>query len=225
MLTVRLAVLGLMAALLGNLVGFAADPTEPPWEAAMRAFEKQDEQSPPPQRANVFIGSSSIRMWPLPGSFSQHDCVNRGFGGSEMSDAARYVQRIVLPLQPKVIVLYSGDNDLAKDKSPEDVLAAYRDFARQVREHSADTKLVVVSLKPSPKRFALADKYRTTNRLLESAVKEDPYAIFVDVWSPMLGEEGFPRPELYASDQLHLTPAGYRVWAQLVEPHLAPRSP
>lgn len=225
MMTVRLAVLGLMAACLANPAGFAADPKEPPWEAAMRAFEKQDAQSPPPRHANVFIGSSSTRLWKLAESFPQHRCVNRGFGGSEMSDAARYVQRIVLPLQPKVIVLYSGDNDLAKNKSPDDVLAAYRDFARQVREHSTETKLVVVALKPSPKRFSLADKFRATNRLLEAAVKEDPRAVFVDIWSPMLGEEGFPRPELFAADQLHLSPAGYRLWSQLVEPHLAPSAP
>ncbi|WLD12088.1 GDSL-type esterase/lipase family protein [Planctellipticum variicoloris] len=201
---------------------------EPPasrWEDAMQAFERQDRKSPPAQQANVFVGSSSIRMWKLQDAFPGHDCVNRGFGGSEMADAAQYVKRIVLPLKPRVIVLYSGDNDLSKNKTPEDVLAAYQDFARQVREQSAETKLVVLALKPSPRRFSLADKYRAANRLLEAAVKTDPHAVFIDVWSPMLGEEGFPRPELYMADQLHLTPAGYRVWNQLVEPHLAPRAP
>lgn len=201
------------------------EPPAPRWEESMLAFERQDAKSPPAHQANVFVGSSSIRMWKLQDAFPGHDCVNRGFGGSEMADAARYVKRIVLPLKPRVIVLYSGDNDLSKNKTPEDVLAAYQDFARQVREQSAETKLVVLALKPSPRRFSLADKYRATNRLLEAAVKTDPHAVFIDVWSPMLGEEGFPRPELYMADQLHLTPAGYRVWNQLVEPHLAPRTP
>lgn len=215
----------LAIAMLWRATASGQDPAESRWEESMQAFERQDEKSPPAKRANVFVGSSSIRMWKLQEAFPGHDCVNRGFGGSEMADAARYVKRIVLPLQPRVIVLYSGDNDLAKNKTPEDVLAAYRDFARQVRELSAETKLVVVALKPSPRRFSLADKYRATNRLLEAAVKEDPHAVFVDVWSPMLGEEGLPRPELFLADQLHMTPAGYRVWNQLVEPHLAPRKP
>jgi lysophospholipase L1-like esterase len=221
----RSAGLCLAAVLLWDATASAQEPAASRWEEAMQAFERQDAKSPPAQQANVFVGSSSIRMWKLQDSFPGHDCINRGFGGSEMADAAQYVKRIVLPLKPRVIVLYSGDNDLSKNKTPEDVLAAYRDFARQVREQSAETKLVVLALKPSPKRFSLADKYRAANRLLEAAVKTDPHAVFIDVWSPMLGEEGFPRPELYMADQLHMTPAGYRIWNQLVEPHLAPRTP
>lgn len=221
----RSAGLCLAAALLWGAAASGQEPAASRWEEAMQAFERQDKKSPPAQQANVFVGSSSIRMWKLPDAFPGHACVNRGFGGSEMVDAAKYVKRIVLPLRPRVIVLYSGDNDLSKNKTPEDVLAAYQDFARQVREQSAETKLVVLALKPSPRRFSLADKYRAANRLLEAAVKTDPHAVFIDVWSPMLGEEGFPRPELYMADQLHLTPAGYRVWNQLVEPHLAPQMP
>lgn len=217
----RRFVLSLLAAslLYCPAIGIAEEPR---WEADIQTYEMHDRESPPPAGANVFIGSSSIRLWKLADSFPQHVCLNRGFGGSEMSDAARYVGRLALPLQPATIVLYSGDNDLAKQRSPADVVAAYQDLARQVRESSGTIRLVVLSLKPSPKRFALADQYREANRLLTEAVKATPNAVFVDVWTPMLGEDGQPRAELYAEDQLHLNPAGYQLWSRLVEPHLAP---
>ena len=199
-------------------VGTAAEPR---WEADIQTYELRDRESPPPAGANIFIGSSSIRLWKLADSFPQHVCLNRGFGGSEMSDAARYVGRLALPWRPATIVVYSGDNDLVKQRTPADIVASYQDLARQVRESSEKIRLVVLSLKPSPKRFALADQYREANRLLTEAVKATPNAVFVDVWTPMLGADGQPRAELYAEDQLHLNPTGYQLWTGLIEPHLA----
>jgi len=91
------------------------------WEPDIRRFEDQDRKKPPAQGGIVFVGSSTIRRWDLAKSFPGLPAVNRGFGGSHMTDSLRYVDRIVTPYHPRVVVVYAGDNDLASGKSPQRV--------------------------------------------------------------------------------------------------------
>src|SRR5688572_18065939 len=78
-----------------------ADPDR--WEPAIKAFEAQDKQSPPPKNQIVFVGASSIVRWNLTDSFPGLKAINRGFGGSYMSDSTRYAGRIVVPYQPRIV--------------------------------------------------------------------------------------------------------------------------
>ena len=193
------------------------------WEAAIKAFEVQDQQSPPASAANVFVGSSSIRLWKLDASFPKHACVNRGFGGSQLSDSVKYAERIVIAYKPRVVVIYAGDNDLNAGKSPEKVFTDYRAFRDKVHTALPETKIVFVSIKPSPSRWKLREKGLDANRLIRDEIAKGKNQVFVDVWTPMLGDNGMPRPELFLKDQLHMNDAGYAIWSQLVEPHLAAR--
>jgi lysophospholipase L1-like esterase len=146
--------------------------------------------------------------------------LNRGFGGSQLADSVRYVERIVTPYQPRVVVLYAGDNDLASGKSPEQVLADYRQFVAKVHAALPKTRIVYIAVKPSLARWKLIEKGRATNRLIQQAAAENPRLVFVDLEKPMLGPDGKPRPELFLRDGLHLNAEGYRIWADLVRPHL-----
>lgn len=197
-----------------------AKPIADKWEAEVRKFEEADEKAAPTFGANAFIGSSSIRMWKLETSFPNHVSLNRGFGGSEMADAARYVDRIVIPAKPKVIVLYAGDNDIANKKGPTQVRDDYRVFRDKVQLALPETKIVVIGLKPSPSRWKLREAAMEANRLLQVEVMAGKNQTFVDVWPAMLGEDGMPKPELYLKDNLHMTDAGYQIWKDLIEPYL-----
>lgn len=194
------------------------------WEPEIKKFEEQDAKSPAPAGANLFVGSSSIRLWKLKQGFPQHDCVNRGFGGSQMTDAARYVERIVVPCQPRVVVLYAGDNDLAAGKTPAVVLEDFRIFRDKLQSALPNVKLVVMGVKPSPSRWKLREKALETNRLLQAEVQAGKNQEFVDVWKPMLGDDGMPRPELFTNDNLHMNDTGYAVWNRILEPHLVAKS-
>jgi lysophospholipase L1-like esterase len=196
----------------------AADPSDR-WEADIRKFEEADRKSPPAPGQVVFVGSSSIRRWKLADSFPDIPALNRGFGGSQLSDAARYAERIVTPYQPRVVVLYAGDNDLAAGKKPEAVRDDYKKFVAAVRGQLPDVKIVFIAIKPSPKRWALADQAKEANRLVRAEMKE-PKQIFVNVWPYMIGTDGKPRRELYVQDELHMTPEGYKVWTALVRRHI-----
>src|SRR4051812_42777629 len=125
------------------------------WEPEIAAIEKRLKESPPPKGAVAFAGSSSIRLWDLKKSFPGRAVVNVGFGGSEVRDTTHFAGRILVPVEPKAVVFYAGDNDLANGRSPEQVRDDFRDFVALVREKLPKTKVYFVPVKPSLKRWAL----------------------------------------------------------------------
>jgi lysophospholipase L1-like esterase len=190
-------------------------------EAEIRAFEAADRAAPTPPGGIVFFGSSSIRLWrSLESDFPGLPVLNRGFGGSTLPEAIHYFSRAVLPHRPRTIVLYEGDNDLTFNWGPTQVAEDYRTFVRTVRDALPSTRIVFISLKPSPSRWRLVDQQREANRLVRAIVALDTLQTFVDVFTPMLGTNGRPRPELFIADSLHMTPAGYAVWRAQVAPAL-----
>lgn len=190
------------------------------WESAIRAFEEQDRKSPPPVNAILFLGSSSIRGWDLPKYFPGIKAINRGFGGSHISDSVEFASRIVIPCKPRVIVFYAGDNDIAAGKSAETVLKDFKTFARIVHENLPKTQIVFISIKPSIQRWRLVGEMRKANKLIQTFTEADERLRYVDIDSPMIGKDGKPRPELFVDDGLHLNAAGYKLWTSLVLPHL-----
>jgi lysophospholipase L1-like esterase len=197
-------------------------PTTDRWRREIDAYLRADEQSPPPEGAIVFTGSSSIRGWrTLENDFAGLDVFGRGFGGSSTIDVVRYADVLVIKHRPRMVVFYCGENDLtAKGTTPDDVYRHFRTFVDLVHRELPQTKIVFISLKPSPSRIALIEKFRETNTLIKSYIDTDPRLSYVDVFSAMLDEKGQPRPELFLSDKLHMTPAGYSIWTKLVRPHL-----
>ena len=197
-----------------------AAPAADRWDSAIHAFETQDQKAPPVKGGIVFVGSSSIRLWDLEKSFPGLQTLNRGFGGSQLADAVRYVDRIVTCYQPRIVVLYAGDNDLASGKSPEQVFADYRQFVAKVHAALPNARIIYLGIKPSLARWKLIDKVRAANQLIREFAARDPRLVFVDVEKPMLGPDGKPRAELFVRDGLHLNAKGYQVWAELLLPHL-----
>jgi lysophospholipase L1-like esterase len=191
------------------------------WDPEIKKFEEADRQHPPARGGVLFIGSSSIRLWQsLAEDFPKVKTINRGFGGSEIADATRYVDRIVVPYRPRMVVLYSGDNDLANGKTPQRVFADYKDFIRRVRRQLPQTRIAFVSIKPSPARLPLLPNIETANALIKDYSAPKRNLIYVDVFTRMLGENGTPRPELFVADGLHLSRAGYELWTSIISPYV-----
>lgn len=190
------------------------------WESAIAKFEAQDRENPPAPKGVLFVGSSSIRLWDLDKWFPRAQAVNRGFGGSEVSDSLHFVDRIVLAHKPRVVVMYAGDNDVAKGVTPATVAKNFASFVKSVRRELPQTKIVYVAVKPSLKRWSLIDKVRETNRRIQEQCKRSDQLVFVDIDTPMIGDDGKPRPELFAKDGLHLSEQGYALWSKLVAPHI-----
>lgn len=186
----------------------------------MLAFEEADRRSPPPKGSIVFLGSSSFRRWDLDRYFPGRGLINRGFGGSQMEDALRYLDRIVLPIEPRAVFLYEGDNDTGRGKSPETVASQFRDLAAKIHADLPEARIVFVSIKPSLRRWHLIEVARKANDLIREACAESDLLEYVDAATPLLGADGLPRPDLFVEDGLHLNDAGYRIWAAVLEPYL-----
>jgi lysophospholipase L1-like esterase len=191
------------------------------WEKEISAMTAKDDTNPPRQGGIVFVGSSSIRLWDLKKSFPDLPVVNRGFGGSQLADSVQYAKRIVTPYQPKTVVLYAGDNDLASGKkSPEQIAKDFDQFVSLVREQLPESKIVYIAVKPSPSRWKLIEQMNETNRLIRERCEQGEKLVYLDIAKPMLDKDGQPRPELYKPDMLHMNDDGYKIWADLLNPHL-----
>lgn len=178
------------------------------------------QSAPVSQDQILFVGSSTIELWNLDESFPGLKTINKGVGGSQYSDSLRWEDRDVIAYQPRIVVVYSGDNDIAAGATPQEVAARFEQFATKLHTALPRTRLVVISVKPSILRWALVDKMRAANILIKASAAKYDYIVYVDIDPLMLGSDGRPRRELYVSDGLHLTPAGYKIWNAAVLPHL-----
>jgi len=213
----------LFSLLAAVLVAAPVHATPDKWTADIDQFTKADATNPPPHGAVVFIGSSSIRLWTsLAEDFPGAPTLNRGFGGSEMADSVFYADRIVIPYQPRLVVVYAGENDLNAGKSPATVLADFQAFRRKVHDALPRTKLIYLAMKESPVRAKVRAQVIEGNKLIAADCATDPRCTFVDVATPLLTKQGGYRLELFREDQLHLRPAGYAIWSKVLAPYLQP---
>jgi lysophospholipase L1-like esterase len=192
------------------------------WEPDISKYEAADRSQMPEPGGIVFIGSSTINKWKLSNNFSDLPVLNRGFGGSQLADSVEFAHRIVTPYRPKTVVLYAGDNDLARGKTPDDVARDFREFVAKVRHELPETKIIYLSVKPSLKRWEIVELGREANRRIQEyiAVSGDKHLEFVDIGPVTLGSDGKPRPEFFVADGLHLSDEGYKAWAEVLRPHL-----
>lgn len=212
----------------GGLVASAAEPSRPAadpdparFDAEIQAFESWDSKNAVPRDPIVFVGSSSIRLWRTAESFSGLPVVNRGFGGSHISDVNHYVDRTVLRYRPRVVVFYAGDNDIADGKTPERVVGDFQEFVAAVRRGCPEATIIYLPIKPSRLRWALWPQLRAANELVAQIARSDERLIYVDTATPLLGPDGRPKPDYFLDDGLHLNAAGYEVWSRALRPFLS----
>ena len=190
------------------------------YEMEVRSMERALRDRPGPANPVVFYGSSSIRLWSgIAEDLGDPRVVNLGFGGSTLAACAYFFGRLVVPLRPRSLVVYAGDNDLGDGQSARDVFGSFRDLIRKVDTQLGPIPFAFISIKPSPDRWSLAAEIRSANEMIRSRILSREKSDYIDVFDAMLGLDGRPRPELYAEDGLHLSAEGYRVWAGQILRH------
>ncbi len=200
----------------GGLSIYGQNVSAEKWESTIQAFEKLDRKAMPEPEGVLFLGSSSIRMWETDRHFEGHLVINRGFGGSQISDSIHFADRIVIPYRPREIFFYAGDNDISAGKTPKKVFQDFKEFVRIVRTHLSEVGVHFIAIKPSLSRWNLVGPMREANSLIREYVQDKPRLSFVDIDSPMIGKDGRPRPELFIADGLHLSEEGYRLWSKQI---------
>lgn len=203
----------------------AAETTQPAaankWAVEIAKFEADDAKQMPAKNGIVFVGSSTIRFWDVKKAFPELPVINRGFGGSEMSDAALFESRIVSKYQPRLVVLYSGDNDLQNGKKTQDIFTDYTKFADHLHAEAPAAKLIVISIKPSPSRWKLMKEMTETNSLIEADAKSRGWVTYFNAVPLLLGQDGTPPKGLFRADGLHMNENGYKLWSDALRPLLS----
>ena len=197
-----------------------ANPDPNRFAKDIETFVEWDSRNAAPAEPILFVGSSSIRMWKTRESFGDLPVINRGFGGSHISDVVHFADRIVLPYAPKLIVFYAGDNDIAAGKSPAQALCDYRRFVELVHAKLPATRIIFIPIKPSGQRWSLWPQMDKANELIRAFSAKSGRLFVADLDRPLLDDTGRPNDALFLADRLHLNAAGYRVWTRALRPVL-----
>jgi lysophospholipase L1-like esterase len=186
-------------------------------------FKKLDSLNAPPAHPILFIGSSSFTRWKdVQEYFPSHIILNRGFGGSSLPHLIRYAEDVIFKYHPKQIVIYCGENDLTggNQVTGQTVFERFRELYSLIRSRLPKVPIVYVSMKPSPSREKYLPAMEEGNRLIRKFCKKKKRTEFADVFHSMLTPEGKIRPDIFASDNLHMNEKGYTIWQPIIEPYL-----
>jgi len=188
---------------------------EAPFASEIYNFFVQDALFEPTACRTVFTGSSSIRFWlTLDDDFPALNALNRGFGGSQITDVIGYFDILLTRHQPKEIVFYAGENDINAGVSPADVAARFDAFMGLKTDRLGDAPVYFLSLKPSVARFGELAAQAETNALIADMANVRDDLIYVDIATPMM-ENGAPKP-IFIFDQLHMNLDGYAIWTDIL---------
>jgi len=194
-----------------------------PFAQEIQAFKKEDSLHFPASRQILLIGSSSFTKWKdVQEYFPSYPILNRGFGGSQLPDQIRYVNDIVFPYQPKQIIIYCGENDMASHDSvtAQVVLRRFKELFTLIRTKMPNVTIAFISMKPSPSRQLIQKKIVEGNALIKAFLKKQKRTAFIDVYKDMIDDEGKPMGDLFVEDNLHMNAKGYAIWKKSMEPHL-----
>ncbi|WP_316746653.1 GDSL-type esterase/lipase family protein [Pedobacter gandavensis] len=194
---------------------------KPAFWKEIQEFKQQDSLAMPAKNGILFVGSSSFEKWKdLETVFKAYGAINRGFGGSTLAQANYYVADLVFPYEPRQVVIYSGENDIAMDgKSALETMNRFAAFFTNIRNKFPNVPVLYVSIKNSPSRTKFSAANEHTNLLIKDYLKHYPNTNFVDVNRKMLRHKAL-RPELFLEDQLHMKPEGYEIWIKEITPYL-----
>jgi lysophospholipase L1-like esterase len=217
----RVLPIAVLLALLGLLATVPAQAQQADrFDSVVAAYEAADKTAPPSKGQILFVGSSTIQRWDTARFFPDLRIINRGISGSELGDALRYVDRIVLPYEPRLIVVYAGDNDISAGWISEQVAVVYERFTRAVHAKLPQTRILYIAIKPSILRWTQFHRMRTANIIIREYCERDDRLAFIDFDTLMLGWDERPRRELFVEDGLHLSVAGYQLWSAAIRPLL-----
>jgi acyl-CoA thioesterase-1 len=155
-------------------------------------------------------GASREQAWP---SLVSERCgcniINKGVPGDTTTDALNRLQRDVIDLKPRMVIVTLGGNDLLRQHPQEQMFANLRQIVTEIQ--STGAMVVLVGLNGFPLDRGLGAGYR---RLAQETGS---------VYVPNILGGIFTDPKL-KSDQIHPNAAGYRIMAdriyEVIEPYL-----
>ncbi|SBS26399.1 Cyclic nucleotide-binding domain protein [Marinomonas aquimarina] len=187
-------------------VEFESDVRELEFRQAHRRFD---------ERPVAFYGSSTIKNWAdYEAPFDSKQTVNLGFNSATIDACVYYFERIVLPYNPRSLVLYAGDNDIGNKHSSNKVIDRYVSLLEKVDRHLPGIPVTILGVKLSPTRQSMRATVASTNKMLQQLARTRPNTVFIDSNDILCDTQGNIDESLFASDRLHLNAKGYQKMGQ-----------
>lgn len=196
----------------------------------LKQFEAANAQLAPPAKGEdrvVFMGNSITIGWlnTRPEFFEGKSYINRGISGQTTPQMLLRFRQDVVALQPKLVVILAGTNDIAGNTGPS-TLEMIMDNIKSMAEiaHSNGIKVILSSTLPAydyPWKPGLepAGKIVALNKMIKSYADSNGH-IYLDYFSAMADERN-GLPKKYANDEVHPTAEGYMVMEPMVEAAIA----
>lgn len=195
------------------------DPTR--FEQEIDAFANWDAKNSSPENALLFVGSSSIRFWDTAEAFQSYPVINRGFGGSHITDLLYYFDRVIGRFSPSMIILYCGENDIAAGLNPDKVFDDYKELLSRIEEVFPAADFLYLSIKPSNSRLEYSDRFAAFNEKVQMYNETYERLYYIDLATVLTGDDGVPDDSFFLDDRLHLNEDGYRLWNERMREFLA----
>jgi len=212
------------AFLFGMLTSSAQTSTAIPFQEEIEVFLKKDSILMPAANSILFVGSSSFNYWKdISNYFPGYAIINRGFGGSSLTDIIHFNQETILKYKPKQIYIYCGENDIAASDTitPQIVFERFKTLYSIIRNHLGNKiPIMYVSIKLSVARWNMEDKFVTANSLIRNFINKQKHTQFLDVHAAMLDSNGEVYKDIFIADKLHMNAKGYAIWQKIIAPTL-----
>ncbi len=177
----------------------------------------------------VFVGDSITDLFPLDSYYSRLDraCYNRGIGGDTTQGVIDRLKISIFDVNPSTIVLMIGTNDIDFGASNDEIIKNYRIILDEIKENQPSVELFFVSVIPQNKDLENyseldVDKNNETILIINEEIKKlcNEYGYtYIDLHSKLLDENGYLRKDC-SDDGLHLNAGGFKIWAEMLMPHL-----
>ena len=209
---------------LGILSATAQTTSTIPFQDEIDVFIKKDSIAMPADNSILFVGSSSFNYWKdISNYFPGYPIINRGFGGSSLTDIIHFNQETILKYKPKQIYIYCGENDIAASDTitPQIVFERFKTLYTIIRNRLGNKiPIMYVSIKPSVARWSMEEKFVAANSLIRNFINKQKQTQFLDVHSAMLDTNGEVYKDIFIADKLHMNAKGYAIWQKIIAPTL-----
>jgi len=176
----------------------------------------------------IFIGDSITEGWEGAGKevwakhYARYNAVNLGIGGDRTQHVLwRLDNGNLKGLKPKAAVVMIGTNNSGgEDNTPGQIADGVTAIVRKLREKLPDTKILLLPIFPRGENFnPQRGKILQINQVLQK-LADGRNVLWVDFGYKFVTPEArIPRD--IRPDYLHLSPAGYEIWAESMQPVLA----
>jgi lysophospholipase L1-like esterase len=175
----------------------------------------------------IFIGDSITHAWEHNGKevwqkyYGNRNAVNIGIGGDGTQHVLwRLEHGNIDGISPKAAVIMIGTNNIADEYTAQEISDGIIAVCNKVREKLPKTKILLLAIFPRGQApSALRDKIAKISEI-SSKIADSNMIHYLDIGEKFLQQDKTISADVMLPDYVHLSPKGYQIWAEAIEPKL-----